>query len=278
MLYMNEILLRFQRALTPRLAVSSTGKTTLAHVLARHVGYNPVEVNGSDDRSAQFLRERIAALESNRIDFHRNDGRPSCLILDEIDGVDGKGAIEALVDIVKAEIPLKSHKKKGLYLRRPLILICNNKYAPALRPILPHCRHFNLAAPSQTRLISRLRACLLEEHLVVSGTSVLHHLGAVAGGDIRSCLHTLQFVASRARLEAPISMLPADDSNNNASQGRKQVDVSKAVVEALASGQKDVRNDVASIVTHVFRKEKPKRIGSKDQNSVGKVLQTVQVS
>lgn len=191
--------------------------------------------------------------------------------------MDSKGAIEALVDIVKADIPLKSHKKKGLYLRRPLILICNNKYAPALRPILALCRHFHLAAPSQVRLISRLRACLQEEKLVVSGTSVLHHLGAVAGGDIRSCLHTLQFVASRARLDALPGILPADGGNGDASQGSKQVDVSKAIMEALASGQKDVRTDVASIVTTVFRKEKPKSTGSKNQNSVGKVLQAVEV-
>jgi chromosome transmission fidelity protein 18 len=259
------------------LYVSPTGKTTLSHVLARHVGYNPVEVNGSDDRSAQFLRERIAALESNRIDFQSSrDRRPSCLILDEIDGVDSKGAIEALVDIVKADIPHKSHKKKGLYLRRPLILICNNKYAPALRPILSHCRHFNLAAPSQVRLISRLRACLQEEHLVVSGTSVLHQLGSVAGGDIRSCLHTLQFVASRARWDG--CNLPSNGNNDrDVSQGRKAVDVSKSIMEALASGQKDVRTDVASIVTAVFRKEKPKLVGSKNQKSVGKVLRAVEV-
>lgn len=241
------------------------------------MGYNPVEVNGSDDRSASFLRERIAALESNRIDVHNSDRRPSCLILDEIDGVDGKGAIEALVDIVKADIPLKSQKKKGLYLRRPLILICNNKYAPALRPILPHCRHFSLAAPSQTRLISRLRACLQEEQLVVSGTSVLHHLGVVACGDIRSCLHTLQFVASRARLDAPPSVVRGDCANNDPNRGHKLVDVSKAIMQALATGQKDVRNDVASIVTLVFRKEKPKRAGSKNQNSIENVLQAVEV-
>jgi hypothetical protein len=34
-----------------------TGKTTLAHVVARHAGYAAREINASDDRSADALRE-----------------------------------------------------------------------------------------------------------------------------------------------------------------------------------------------------------------------------
>ena len=31
------------------------GKTTLAHLVAKHAGYRPVEVNASDDRSPEFF-------------------------------------------------------------------------------------------------------------------------------------------------------------------------------------------------------------------------------
>ena len=65
-------------------------------------------------------------------------GRPNCLILDEVDGADAKGAIQALVQIIKAEMPSKSStthtgKKSGKknsqpYLRRPIIFVCNHKY------------------------------------------------------------------------------------------------------------------------------------------------------
>lgn len=79
-------------------------------------------------------------------------GKPNCLILDEIDGVDVRGSIEALVGIIKAEIPSKTNskhnqtknstpssgKKSTCYLRRPIICICNHKYAPALKPLLPY--------------------------------------------------------------------------------------------------------------------------------------------
>jgi len=37
------------------------GKTTLAHVVARHAGYRVVELNASDDRSAELLKQRVLA-------------------------------------------------------------------------------------------------------------------------------------------------------------------------------------------------------------------------
>ncbi|KAJ3614928.1 hypothetical protein NHX12_018497 [Muraenolepis orangiensis] len=35
------------------------GKTTLAHVIAKHAGYNVVEINASDDRSAEVFQKRL---------------------------------------------------------------------------------------------------------------------------------------------------------------------------------------------------------------------------
>ncbi|KAF0755738.1 hypothetical protein AaE_004874 [Aphanomyces astaci] len=35
------------------------GKTTLASIAARHAGYNPVEINASDDRTAGVLKEKV---------------------------------------------------------------------------------------------------------------------------------------------------------------------------------------------------------------------------
>ena len=38
---------------------SGLGKTTLAHVVARHCGYHPYEINASDDRTATSLTQRV---------------------------------------------------------------------------------------------------------------------------------------------------------------------------------------------------------------------------
>lgn len=61
-----------------------------------------IEINASN-RSESKLRERVADSTSMAAAF--GDKRPHCLILDEIDGAmggaQGKGAINALVEIIK---------------------------------------------------------------------------------------------------------------------------------------------------------------------------------
>lgn len=62
------------------------GKTTLAHVVARHAGYNVIEMNASDERSAQSFRDKIEDSLTMRPLLGGADSRPNCLIIDEIDG------------------------------------------------------------------------------------------------------------------------------------------------------------------------------------------------
>ena len=71
-------------------AVPGLGKTTLAHVVARHCGYRPVEINASDDRSATALVQRV--LDSAQMRTVTGDARPACIIIDEIDGAVGAPA------------------------------------------------------------------------------------------------------------------------------------------------------------------------------------------
>lgn len=66
------------------------GKTTLAHIVAQQAGYKTLEVNASDDRSAATVTTRI----KNAIDSGSglaSDGKPTCVIIDEIDGASGGG-------------------------------------------------------------------------------------------------------------------------------------------------------------------------------------------
>ena len=123
-----------------------TGKTTLAHCVARHCGYRPFEVNASDDRSAAVIKDTIArAMNSNTINVGSPlDGKkPNCIILDEIDGIDSRQSIDAIINIIKAPLKTSADKagkkgKKGAEssssaLVRPLICICNDQYTPVLR-------------------------------------------------------------------------------------------------------------------------------------------------
>jgi hypothetical protein len=47
--------------------------------------------------------------------------------LDEIDGADAKGAIQSLVEIIRADILARGSKQKKPHLRRPIIFIGNHK-------------------------------------------------------------------------------------------------------------------------------------------------------
>ncbi len=61
------------------------GKTTLAHVIASHAGYNVVEMNASDDRSPDVFKQRIEAATQMQAVL-TDTTKPNCLIIDEIDG------------------------------------------------------------------------------------------------------------------------------------------------------------------------------------------------
>eukprot|EP00986_Skeletonema_menzelii_P008866 scaffold3870_cov160-Skeletonema_menzelii.AAC.7 len=247
------------------------GKSTLAHIVCKHAGYRPIEVNASDERSASALTERVTrAMESSTLNMGEDGksgkaGKPNCIILDEVDGADAKSSIAALVNIIRADIPapVKSGGKKGkgtrpTYLRRPIILICNHKHAPALRPILPYAKQFDVQPPNPERLAGRLRAVLSAERMsVVAGGMLLHRLVASTGGDIRSCLYALQFASARAR-ELTMKKRERDGIQPGEDEGLVMCDISSTLMTALdkSSGLKDMQGDVAGTVATVFRKKK----------------------
>ena len=225
------------------------GKSTLAHIAAKHAGYRPIEVNASDERSTSALKERVVnAMESKTLSgISSNDelqGRPNCIILDEVDGADTKTAISTLVEIICAEIPERKSSKPKPYLRRPIIFICNHKYAPALRPLLPHAKIFDIHPPTSSRLVARLKTVLNSESFTCQ-SSILSQLADGGGGDIRSCLYTLQFSAARLR------------KSRNSSE--RFVDITHALASVLSGrdqGVKDQRSDTASVLYTVFKKAK----------------------
>jgi hypothetical protein len=61
------------------------GKTTLAHMVGTHAGYNVVELNASDDRSPDVFRTQLETATQMR-SMMGTEPRPNCLVLDEIDG------------------------------------------------------------------------------------------------------------------------------------------------------------------------------------------------
>ncbi|NXS32090.1 CTF18 protein, partial [Pomatostomus ruficeps] len=102
------------------------GKTTLAHVIARHAGYNAVEMNASDDRSPEVFRTRIEAATQMRSVLGSHE-RPNCLIIDEIDGAPA-ASIQVLLGIIQrkdgeGEAGTGRRRREAGLLLRPIICV-----------------------------------------------------------------------------------------------------------------------------------------------------------
>ena len=165
------------------------GKTTLAHIVARHAGYNVVEVNASDDRSVEALQRKLEAATQMRSVMGQQP-RPNCLVIDEIDGAPAP-TINWLVAQLSGKQDQKKKKRKGEVLR-PIICICNELYTASLRPL----RQLALTVPfpptQPARLATRLKEITSVERLKADLSGLLA-LCRLTDNDIRSCLATLQF-------------------------------------------------------------------------------------
>ncbi|EFA75166.1 AAA ATPase domain-containing protein [Heterostelium album PN500] len=88
------------------------GKTTLAHILAKQAGYNPIEINASFERSGEkFETKFLAALEMQSVFANQ---KPTCLIIDEIDGISGgdNGPVELILKLIANSKKLNSQASK----------------------------------------------------------------------------------------------------------------------------------------------------------------------
>lgn len=224
------------------------GKTTLAHVAAKHCGYHVMEINASDDRSSTTIEAKILdAVQMNLVTAH---SKPKCLVIDEIDGAlgDGKGAVEVILKMVtdrkksyvrndtsEEQYGRKSIKgRKSMSLSRPVICICNDLYAPSLRLLRHVAKVHVFSQPTLNRVVNRLKYICNREGMKTSSTA-LTALAEYTGCDIRSCLNTLQFLHKKK-------------------ESLNLVSLSSQVI-----GRKDMARSIFDVWKEVFQKRKLKQ-------------------
>ncbi|KAH6659232.1 hypothetical protein BKA67DRAFT_511113 [Truncatella angustata] len=170
------------------------GKTTLAHVCAKQAGYEVLEINASDDRSKDVVKNQIRTslgTESVKTVQHKKTepgqqpkiARPVCVVVDEVDGVvsgsggsgDG-GFIKALMDLISLgernssgqdtqQAHRKQRKTDDFRQMRPLILICNDVYHPSLRPLRQSslAEVIHVGKPTIDSVVNRLKGVFEKE-------------------------------------------------------------------------------------------------------------------
>ncbi|XP_034276578.1 chromosome transmission fidelity protein 18 homolog isoform X2 [Pantherophis guttatus] len=212
------------------------GKTTLAHVIAKHAGYNVVEMNASDDRSPDIFQTQIEAATQMKSVLGANE-KPNCLVIDEIDGAP-MASINVLLSIINQKPGMaesedrpsgaKSKGQSGLLLR-PVICICNDQYVPALRPLKQQAFLLHFPSTLQSRLVQRLHEIAVLQGMKAD-IATLTALCEKTDNDIRSCINTLQFLYS---------------------QGKKELNV--RTVQTATVGLKDQNKGLFSIWQEIFQ-------------------------
>uniref|UniRef100_A0A8C3D2P9 Chromosome transmission fidelity protein 18 homolog n=1 Tax=Cairina moschata TaxID=8855 RepID=A0A8C3D2P9_CAIMO len=186
------------------------GKTTLAHVIAKHAGYNVVEMNASDDRSPEVFKTRIEAATQMKSVLGA-DEKPNCLIIDEIDGAP-TASISVLLNIINSKeaegeaAPGRRRRREGGLLLRPIVCICNDQFVPALRPLRQQAFLLSFPRTAPSRLAQRLGEIALLQGMRAD-TGALLALCEKTENDIRSCINTLQFLHGRGQKELNVQMV-----------------------------------------------------------------------
>lgn len=208
------------------------GKTAAVHLLARQMGYSVQELNAansmdamhgveSTDGAGRFANATAAlklkiknALTTNSITAN---GKPTCLVIDEIDSAINAGDIVKVIGDLVAQDQAnrpddEKKKKKKFVLNRPIICIANDIYTHSVRfgpnpmeKLRPLCEIVAFKKPvTGAALGSRINVSAqksVKEFLM--DISVKENLGLdskeiaevfeVCDGDIRACINHLQF-------------------------------------------------------------------------------------
>lgn len=193
------------------------------HIVAKHAGYEVLEINASEDRTGKALDAKVVtALESHRIHGNGSQGKkPTLVVMDEVDGVargtgrdgggGGGGGDKAVISklIALATAPLdgdadgqgkqmkrRKKKKKGAKatrpLLRPIICICNNLYDPVLRPLREVAQTYRIGPYPTHALAQRLKFITEAEGLTGWDSRALARVCERTQGDLRASLNLLQ--------------------------------------------------------------------------------------
>lgn len=233
------------------------GKTTLAHVCARQAGYEVVEINASDERNKDVvkgrIRDSVGTENVKGVNMKtasgtvRKAGRPVCVIVDEVDGVvagsggGGEGGfIKALIDLVALDEknapplgpisgnstnPKRTKKGERFRILRPMILICNDAYHPALRPLRSSmiAEIIHIRKPPLDKVVARLRTVFEKEGVACDENGVRRLCEATWGissqresrsnsantgdGDLRGILVVGEWAASKMRARSASNLM-----------------------------------------------------------------------
>ncbi|GAA5948383.1 hypothetical protein JCM3775_001641, partial [Rhodotorula graminis] len=168
------------------------GKTTSAHLVAKLLGYDVLELNASDTRSKKMLEEafRSKTTDTTLAGFVKKEGdeggasglsvnRKSLIIMDEVDGMSAgdRGGVGALNAVIKKS-------------KVPIIAIANDAKSVKMKPLLNTTFQMLFKRPTAQEIRSRIMSIAFKEGLKLDG-KVVDQLVQGSQSDIRQIINML---------------------------------------------------------------------------------------
>lgn len=167
------------------------GKTTAAHLAAKLAGYDVIESNASDSRSKKLVESGVSDVVNNTslLGYFAGDGKKIdetkkniVLIMDEVDGMSSgdRGGVGALKNFCKkTEVPL--------------ILICNERKLPKMKPFDFVAFDIPFRRPTVEQVRSRIMTICHREGLKLP-VQVVDALIEGSNKDIRQIINMLSTI------------------------------------------------------------------------------------
>ncbi len=155
---------------------AGVGKTSAALALARELGWDQIEMNASDDRTARAI-DKVAGSASNMRTF---SGKKRLVILDEADNLYGRvdrGGTAAMLKLVKSA-------------KQPTVLIAN-EYYDISKPLRDACLGIQFRSIRKSTVALVLKSICKAEAAGCTPEMIVE-IAENAGGDLRSAVNDLQ--------------------------------------------------------------------------------------
>ncbi|WP_370576094.1 replication factor C large subunit [Methanomethylovorans sp.] len=160
---------------------AGVGKTSTAHALAIDMNWEMIELNASDQRTADVI-ERIAG-SASRMSTLGDTSSKRLIVLDEADNMHGtsdRGGAKAIGDIIRST-------------GQPIVLIANDAYGiPS--SVRSNVLEIKFNALQTRSMIPALKQIAQKEGLMC-GVGIIEKIAENADGDMRSAINDLQAVA-----------------------------------------------------------------------------------
>ncbi|MCX6696346.1 MAG: replication factor C large subunit [Methanoregula sp.] len=156
------------------------GKTSSAHALAHDMGWDVIELNASDQRTAPVI-ERIAGIGSTTASLTGSSKK--LIIIDEADNLQGtsdRGGAKAIIECIKNT-------------RQPIVLIANDLYGLSSE-LRVRCEPVQFRALPARSISPRLKFICSAEKIACTDAAI-RGIAESAEGDVRSAVNMLYAAA-----------------------------------------------------------------------------------